>query len=422
MLDPKELRNNFDNVQKSLNKRGKGIDISPFIEIDKSYRLALQNAEEKKAKQNAMNKEVGVLKKEGKDTTELFANMKVLSDEVKMLEAKAKDFEQKINEFLINIPNTPNSQVPEGNSDAENVEIKKYGEPTKFDFEPKMHDELSQELGILDFERGAKVTGSRFTFYCGLGAKLERSLISLMLDTHTSNGYKEILPPVIVNSNSLYGTGQLPKFEEDMFKLNYNDYYLSSTAEVQVTNFHKNEILVGSNLPIKYCAYSPCFRSEAGSAGRDTRGIIRQHQFNKVELVKFVKPEQSYAELQSLIEDAEKILQILELPYRIVLLCGGDLGFSSALTYDIEVWMPSYNRYVEISSCSNFEAFQARRASIRYKDNIKDKATHVHTLNGSGLALSRLFAAIIENNQREDGTISLPKALHSYMGVTELVL
>ena len=422
MLDPKELRNNFSEIQTKLSKRGKNIDVTPFVELDKKYRTALQEAEEKKAKQNQMNKEVGVLKKEGKDTSSIFATMKTLSDEAKSLESKAKEFEQEINEFLQNIPNVPNEQVPLGESDTDNIQIKTYGEPTKFDFEPKMHDELATALNILDFERGAKVTGSRFTFACGLGAKLERSLISLMLDTHTEAGYTEILPPVIANSNSMFGTGQLPKFEEDMFKLADTDYYMTPTAEVPVTNFHKNEILEGGSLPIKYCAYSPCFRAEAGSAGRDTRGIIRQHQFNKVELVKFTKPEQSYAELQSLISDAEKILQIVELPYRIVLLCGGDLGFSSAMTYDIEVWMPSYNRYVEISSCSNFESFQARRANIRYKNSIKDKAAHVHTLNGSGLAVGRLFAAIIENNQQADGSIKLPKALHSYMGTSEIKL
>jgi len=420
MLDPKELRTNLDAIQTALDKRGKGIDLSPFVKLDKDYRTALGQAEEKKATQNAKNKEVGVYKQQGKDTTELFAEMKQLSDEAKALEQTAKDLEQQITDFLLSIPNAPHASVPAGNDDSDNVEVKTYGTPASFDFEPKMHDELSTALGILDFERAAKVTGARFTFYKGLGAKLERSLISLMLDTHTENGYTELLPPIIINSNSMYGTGQLPKFAEDMFALTDTDYYLAPTAEVPVTNYHKNEILEGAQLPIKYCAYSPCFRAEAGSAGRDTRGIIRQHQFNKVELVKFVEPEHSYAELESLVADAEKILQILELPYRIVRLCGGDLGFSSAMTYDIEVWMPSYGRYVEISSCSNFETFQARRAAIRYKHNIKDKANHVHTLNGSGLAVGRLFAALVENNQRADGSVALPKALHAYMGVSEI--
>ena len=420
MLDPKLLRAHFDTLQTNLDKRGKNIDLSPFIQLDRNYRTALSQAEEKKATQNAKNKAVGAYKQAGKDTTELFAEMKQLSDEAKALEQTAKELEQQITEFLLTIPNVPHESVPVGNDDTDNLEVKVHGTPVTFDFEPKMHDELATALGILDFERAAKVTGARFTFYKGLGAKLERSLISLMLDTHTAHGYTELLPPMIVNSNSMYGTGQLPKFADDVFKLTDSDYYLAPTAEVPVTNYHKNEILEGTQLPLKYCAYSACFRAEAGSAGRDTRGIIRQHQFNKVELVTFVKPEHSYDELALLVADAEKILQLLNLPYRIVRLCGGDLGFSAAMTYDIEVWMPSYNRYVEISSCSNFETFQARRAAIRYKDNIKDKANHVHTLNGSGLAVGRLFAAIVENNQQADGTIHLPTVLHPYMGVTHI--
>ncbi|MGL4773474.1 MAG: serine--tRNA ligase, partial [Clostridium sp.] len=317
--------------------------------------------------------------------------------------------------------NIPNPQVPDGETDEDNIEIKVWGEPTKFNFEPKAHWDLGTDLDILDFERGGKVSGSRFTVYKGLGARLERSIINYFLDTHTvENGYTEVLPPYMVNRDSMTGTGQLPKFEEDAFKVENNGYFLIPTAEVPVTNMYKNEVLVGDQLPIKHAAYSACFRAEAGSAGRDTRGLIRQHQFNKVELVKFCKPEQSYEELDKLVQDAESVLQGLGLPYRIVRICKGDLGFTAALKYDIEVWMPSYNRYVEISSCSNFEDFQARRANIKYKETPKDKPQFVHTLNGSGLAIGRTFAAILENYQREDGSVEMPEALRRFMNCNEI--
>ena len=420
MLDTKDLRSNFDEIKTRLALRGKDFNLEKYTDLDSTYRTLLAQVEEKKSNHNKLTKEVPAIKQSGGDASELLAQMKTMSDEITTLELDVKAKEDEIRNLLLSIPNAPSMQVPKGETDADNEVVRVVGTPTTFNFEPLPHYELGVNLNILDFESAAKVTGSRFTFYRGLGAKLERSLISFMLDTHTEAGYTEILPPVIVNSASLVGTGQLPKFEEDVFKLRDTDYYMAPTAEVPVTNIHRDQILDGAELPIKYCAYSACFRSEAGSAGRDTRGIIRQHQFNKVELVKFTKPEDSYAELESLTADAEKILQKLNIPYRVVRLCGGDMGFSSAMTYDIEVWMPSYNRYVEISSCSNFEGFQARRANIRFKDNPKDKAQTVHTLNGSGLAVGRLFAAIIENCQTQEGKIALPEAIISYMGTSTI--
>ncbi|MCL1934961.1 MAG: serine--tRNA ligase [Defluviitaleaceae bacterium] len=418
MLDQKELRNNLEQIKEKLKKRGEDYNLEYFKKLDSEYLEELKKLEEKKMNHNSLTKEVPILKSKGEDANDLLRKMKELSDNITTIETNVKELESKIKDFLLTIPNTPSEKVPFGEDEAHNIEIRKFKEPTTFNFEPMAHDVLATKLNILDFERGAKVTGSRFTFYRGLGAKLERSLISFMLDIHTNNGYTELMPPVIINSNSMIGTGQLPKFEEDMFKISETDYYMSPTAEVPITNFHKNEILDGSTLPIKYCAYSPCFRAEAGSAGRDTKGIIRQHQFNKIELVKFTSVEDSYTELESLLLDAENILKLLELPYRVVILCGGDIGFTSALTYDIEVWMPSYGRYVEISSCSNFESFQARRANIRYKNNPKDKAKYVHTINGSGLAVGRLFASILENYQQEDGSIKIPKAIEKYMGIS----
>lgn len=415
MLDQRELRTNLAEIEARLAKRGHNFELDKFAQWDIEHRHLLQATQEIKANQNALTKQITAQRQQGQDTTSSNIKMKEMSAQAKELDKQARELEQKIHNLLSAIPNAPNPKVPMGTSEEENIVVRTVGDIPHFDFEPLPHYDIGTKLGILDFESAAKVTGSRFVFYRGLGAKLERSLVSLMLDTHTKNGYTEILPPVIVNSNSLFGTGQLPKFAHDVFKIADTDYYLAPTAEVPVTNIHKNEILDGAKLPIKYCAYSPCFRSEAGSAGRDTRGIIRQHQFHKVELVKFTKPEQSYNELESLLLSSEQILKILEIPYRVVLLCTGDLGFSSAITYDIEVWMPSYGRYVEISSCSNFEGFQARRANIRYKDNIKDKAKHVHTLNSSGLAVGRLFAAILENCQH-NATIKLPKALIPYMG------
>ena len=358
-----------------------------------------------------------MLKKEGKNTEELMAQLKTLSDDIKEMASELSGLETKQRELLLRVPNIPHESVPVGKDDSDNVEQRRWGEPRTFDFEPKAHWDLGTGLDILDFERAAKVAGARFTFYKGLGARLERSVINFYMDFHAQHGYTEMLPPYMVNRGSMTGTGQLPKFEEDAFRVANNDYFLIPTAEVPVTNYYANEILDGSKLPLKFCAYSACFRAEAGSAGRDTRGIIRQHQFNKVELVKFADPETSYDELESLTHSAEEALQALGLPYRVVALSSGDLGFSSAKTYDIEVWLPSYGRYAEISSCSNFEDYQARRAGIRFKRTPKDKAQLVHTLNGSGLAVGRTVAAIMENYQNEDGTITVPEVLRPYMGV-----
>ncbi|MCL1924569.1 MAG: serine--tRNA ligase [Defluviitaleaceae bacterium] len=420
MLDVKELRRDFESVKKNLLKRGSDYSIDSFLAFDKERLALLSQVEELKAEQNKVAKEIGFLKSKGENAESVLKKSAELKEKIENINPKLTRLEEKINSLLSSIPNIPNELVPIGDTDEQNIEIKKYGTIPSFNFEPKAHWDLGTELNILDFERGASVTGSRFTFFKGLGAKLERAIGNFMVNTHIDNGYIEIIPPVIVNENSLFGTGQLPKFEEDLFKLSEKDYYLSPTAEVPVTNLHKNEILFSENLPISYTALSNCFRAEAGSSGRDTRGIIRQHQFSKVELVKFTKPEDSYSELEKLLNDAERVLQLLELPYRVVRLCTGDLGFSSAMTYDIEVWMPSYNKYVEISSCSNFEGFQARRANIRYKEEIKGKAQTIHTLNGSGLAIGRTFAAILENYQQEDGSVIIPKALQSYMGVDKL--
>lgn len=417
MLDIKRIITDYDNVKKALEKRGKEFNLEIFLPLNEKRRTLLKEVEELKNKQNTASKQVPILKKEGKNTDALMQEMKTLSEKTKDLDILVREVDEEINSLLLSIPNTPNENVPEGADDTQNVEIRKFGEPRKFDFEPKAHWDLGEQNDILDFSRAAKITGSRFTVYKGLGARLERALINFMLDTHIEkNGYVEILPPQMVNSNSMIGTGQLPKFAEDMFKISNNGYYLVPTAEVPVTNLYRDEILNGKDLPISHCAFTACFRAEAGSAGRDTRGLIRQHQFNKVELVKFTKPESSYEELEKLTNDAESILKALNLPYRVVRLCGGDLGFSSAMTYDIEVWLPSYNRYVEISSCSNFEDFQARRANIKFKDDIKDKAQLVHTLNGSGLAVGRTVSAIIENYQNEDGSITIPEVLIPYMG------
>ncbi|MFI3230813.1 MAG: serine--tRNA ligase [bacterium] len=417
MLDIKRIRSDFDNVQSLLNKRGKDFDLSIFLELDEKRRGLLVEVEELKNKQNVTSKQIPTLKKEGKDTTQVMADMKELSERIKNLDVEVREVDAEIQENLYAIPNTPNEIVPDGSDENDNIEIRKWGEPKKFEFEPKPHWDLGEALDILDFSRGAKITGARFTIYKGLGARLERALINFMLDTHTEkHGYTEVLPPQIANKDSLRGTGQLPKFEEDMFKLVDTEYFLVPTAEVPVTNMYRDEILDGSSLNIKHCAYTACFRAEAGAAGRDSRGLIRQHQFNKVELVKFTKPEDSYKELEELTNDAENILKLLNLPYRLVRLCGGDLGFSSAMTYDIEVWLPSYNKYVEISSCSNFEDYQARRANIKFKDHVKDKAKLVHTLNGSGLAIGRTVSAILENFQQEDGSILIPDVLVPYMG------
>lgn len=421
MLDVKMVRSNFEQIKAALAKRNKEYDFEQFLELDRQRRSLIKKVEELKNKQNSDSKQVPILKKEGKDASSLLAEMKQLSEQIKKLDAEVAEYDKKQEEFLMSIPNTPCDLVPEGKSDAENLEIRKFGKIREFDFEAKPHWDLGAELDILDSATAAKTTGARFTFYKGLGARLERAIINFMLDLHIKQEYEEVFPPFMVNRDSMYGTGQLPKFEEDAFKIANTDYFLVPTAEVPVTNMHRDQILTGENLPIKYCAYTACFRAEAGSAGRDTRGLIRQHQFNKVELVKFTKPENSYDELEKLTSDAEEVLKLLNLPYRVVRLCGGDLGFSSAMTYDIEVWMPSYNRYVEISSCSNFEAFQARRANIKYKENIKDKAKYVHTLNGSGLAAGRTTAAVIENYQNQDGSITVPEILRKYMDGIELI-
>lgn len=418
MLDIKIIRQSPDAVKAKLRTRNANYDdaIDELLKIDLRRREVIADSERRKARQNAVSKQIPAMKKAGEDTAAIMAEMRELSDAVKADDTELGELEERQTALLLTVPNIPNDTVPVGRDDSENVEVRRWSEPRNFGFEPRAHWDLGASLGILDPETAAKVTGTRFTFYRGLGARLERAVVNFYLDGHTANGYTEIFPPFIVNRASMTGTGQLPKFEEDAFKLTNDDYFLIPTAEVPVTNMHRGEILNGSDLPLKYCAYSACFRAEAGSAGRDTRGLIRQHQFNKVELVKFCKPETSYDELESLTNDAEKMLQILGLPYRVVALSTGDMGFSSAKTYDIEVWMPSYGRYLEISSCSNFEDYQARRASIRYKDGPKDKARFVHTLNGSGLAIGRTVAAIIENYQNADGTVTVPEALVPYMG------
>ena len=415
------MRNNFDEVAKALSTRNEDFDLSLFKDLDEKRRNLLSEVEALKAKQNTTSKLIPQYKKEGKDVAPIMAEMKEISDKVKTLNADLSKAEEDLNNYMLTIPNIPHPSVPAGMTDEDNVEIRKFGEPTHFDFEPKAHWDLGADLGILDPETAAKISGSRFTVYRDLGARLERAVIQFFLNTHTEeSGYTEIFPPYMVNRASMTGTGQLPKFEEDAFKVVNNGFFLIPTAEVPVTNLHRDEILSGDQLPIKYTAYSACFRAEAGSAGRDTRGLIRQHQFNKVELVKFVKPETSYDELEKLTNDAEKLLQKLGLAYRVVCLSTGDLGFSSAKTYDIEVWMPSYGRYVEISSCSNFEDYQARRANIKYKETPKDKAQFVHTLNGSGLAVGRTVAAILENYQNEDGTVTVPEVLVPYMGTDKI--
>ena len=418
MLDVKRVRENFDSVKAAVERRGKGdFGIDNVLKLDTRRRELLAEVEQLKNKQNTASREVPKLKREGEDASALFAEMKELSSKIKTLDAEVSKVEDELHNELLNVPNTPNPDVPEGVDDTENLEMRKFGEPTEFSFEPKAHWDIGTNLDILDFERASKISGARFTVYKGIGAKLERAVINFMLDLHTEEqGYTEILPPFMANRDAMTGTGQLPKFEDDMFYVPAKDLFLIPTAEVPVTNLHSNEIIEPEDMPVYYTAYTPCFRKEAGSAGRDTRGLIRQHQFNKVEMVKFVNPDNSYEELDKLTHDAEEILQRLGIPYRVVRLCTGDLGFSSAMTYDIEVWMPSYSRYVEISSCSNFEDYQARRANIRFRREKKAKPEFVHTLNGSGLAVGRTVAAILENFQQEDGSVVVPKVLRPYMG------
>lgn len=422
MLDIRVIRENPEKVKAAMKSRNKDMDaqVDRVLEIDAARRELMGKADALKAEQNAASKEIPRIKKEGGDISEIMSRMNEIKESVKKLDAELADLDAAQKALMYEFPNIPNESVPIGKDDSENVEVRRWGEPTKFDFEPKAHWDIGADLGILDPETAAKVTGTRFHFYKDLGARLERAIMNFFLNTHTANGYTEIFPPYMVNRASMTGTGQLPKFEEDAFKITNDDYFLIPTAEVPVTNMHRDEILDGTKLPIKYCAYSACFRAEAGSAGRDTRGLIRQHQFNKVELVKFANPENSYEELEKLTNDAERVLQLLGLPYRVVTLSTGDLGFSSAKTYDIEVWMPSYGRYVEISSCSNFEDFQARRASIRFKNSPKDKAQLVHTLNGSGVAIGRTTAAILENYQNADGSVTVPEVLRPYIGVDKI--
>jgi seryl-tRNA synthetase len=415
MLDIRAIRSNPEEIKRKLVRRGQEFRIDEILKIDEQRRQVIYEVEELKGRKNKVSEEVAKLKKAKQDAEAMVMEMREVSEKIKEMDEKVRNLDEEITGILLTIPNTPNDEIPDGRSGDDNVEIRRIGEPTKFEYEPKAHWDIGVDLNILDFETAGKVTGARFTFYRGLGANLERALVNFMLDTHTENGYTEIFPPFMVHRRSMMGTGQLPKFEEDAFKVQNTEYFLVPTAEVPVTNMYREQILDGSILPIKHTAYTACFRAEAGSAGRDTRGLIRQHQFNKVELVKFANPENSYEELEKLTEDAERILKLLKLPYRVVCLCAGDLGFSSAKTYDLEVWMPSYGRYVEISSCSNFEDFQARRADIKFRPEPKEKPRLVHTLNGSGLAIGRTVAAILENFQQEDGSVVIPDVLRPYM-------
>ncbi len=415
MLDIKDIRNNYEFVKERLSVRGKEYPLEELKTLDEKRREIIGVVEEKKAYQNEISKKIPMMKKEGKDTEEIFKEMKELSNEIKSFDEELQGIDEKIREVILEIPNLPHESVPRGNDDTENIEMVKVGTPREFDFEPRAHWDIGTMNDWLDFERANKITGSRFSIFKGFGAKLERALTQFMLDLHTEKqGYTEMSTPFMVNRDSMIGTGQLPKFSEDMYQLERDDFYLVPTAEVPLTNMYRGEILSEDDLPIYITEYTPCFRREAGSAGRDTRGLIRNHQFDKVELVKFVKPETSYDELEKLTMNAREVLDLLKLPYRVVTLCGGDLGFSSAKTYDIEVWMPSYGRYVEISSCSNFENYQARRSNIKYRPKDGGKAEFVHTLNGSGLAVGRTFAALVENYQKEDGTIEIPEVLKPY--------
>ena len=416
VLDARFVRANPEVVREALRKRHLAADLDQFLQLDETRRQLLAEVEQMKAKRNRESEEIARLKRAGEPAADHISSLRELSDQIKAMDERVRCLKEDLNQILMFIPNIPHDSVPEGKTDADNIVVKTWGTPRAFDFEPKAHWEVGTDLDILDFERAGRVTGTRFAFYKGLGARLERACINFMIDLHLEQGYIEIFPPFICNANSMTGTGQLPKFAQDMFKLEGLDYYLIPTAEVPVTNFHREEIIAGDKLPLSYVAYSACFRSEAGSAGRDTRGLIRQHQFNKVELVKFTTPETSWEQLEQLTSDAEEVLQQLELPYRKVVLSSGDLGFSSAKTYDLEVWLPSYNTYREISSCSNFVDFQARRAGIRYRPAPRAKAEFAHTLNGSGVAVGRTVAAILENYQQPDGQVVIPTVLRPYMG------
>ena len=420
MLDIKRIRMDSEGVLKALAKRHGNFPIEQLLKLDEERRTVLVEVEEMKAEQNRVSKEIPKLKKEGKDVAPIFEEMKELAEKVKVLDTRVKEVDDEIKTLLLQIPNTPHETVVEGESDADNVEMRRWGEPRQFDFEPKAHWDLGTELGVLDFDRAVKISGARFSVFKGAGARLERAIVNFMLDLHTENhGYMEMATPYMVNRDSMIGTGQLPKFEEDMFHVPAKDFFLVPTAEVPLTNLLRDEILKEEDLPVYFTAYTPCFRAEAGSAGRDTRGLIRNHQFDKVEMVKFAHPDKSYEELETLTANAEEVLKRLGIPYRVVMLSTGDLGFSSAKTYDVEVWMPSYGRYVEISSCSNFEDFQARRANLRFRSTETGKVEYLHTLNGSGLAVGRTFAAILENYQQADGTVLIPDALKKYMGGIE---
>ncbi len=420
MLDIKFVRENTEVVKEGLLKRGLQADLAGFLELDQRRLSLLRAVEEMRQRRNSTSQEIGRLKRSGADTTEINAEMRALGEKIKSLEDEISEIEERQSNFLLNLPNIPHHTVPVGKDETENVEVRRNGEPRSFDFQPLNHWDIAEALDIIDFERGAKIAGARFAVMKGLGARLERALMNFMLDEHTKKGYKEVFPPLLVNRSAMTGTGQLPKFEVELFRTIDPEFYLIPTAEVPVTNLHREEILSEADLPLYYTAYTPCFRREAGSHGKDVRGLIRQHQFNKVELVKFVKPEDSYDELEKLTNDAEAILQKLDLPYRVIVLCTGDMGFASAKTYDIEVWLPGQQRYREISSCSNFEDFQARRAGIRFKREGKKGTEFVHTLNGSGLAIGRTLVAILENYQQADGSVMVPEALIPYMGTDRI--
>ena len=422
MLDLSFVRDNLELVKQKMHERGLADVLGDFEAMDRERRKLLGEVESRRARRNIVSDEIASLKKRKQDASQLIAEMKPLSDEIQLLDEQAKACDERLREVLRIVPNVTHSSVPVGRGAEDNQEVRCWGEPRRFDFEPKAHWDLGPALGILDFERATKIAGARFAVYARMGARLERALANFMLDLHTrEHGYTEILPPFIVNSASLFGTGQLPKFKEDLFKLEGTDYWLIPTAEVPVTNLYRDEVLEAEKLPVKHCAWTACFRSEAGSYGKDTRGIIRQHQFQKVELVKFTLPETSYDELESLTRDAEAILQRLELPYRVVTLCTADLGFSSAKTYDLEVWLPAAGEYKEISSCTNFEAFQARRANLRFRRSKAGRTELLHTLNGSGLAIGRTWVAIIENYQQADGSVSVPTALRPYFDGLERI-
>lgn len=421
MLDPKYLRENTAEAESRLKTRGEGLSLARFSTLDERRRALLIEGEQLKALRNKVSDEIARIKDKSQ-AQDRIVEMRTVSQKIKALDEELGQVEEQLRDIILTIPNLPHASTPIGLSEADNVVVRTWGEIPEFGFTAKPHWEIGEELGILDFECGAKLTGARFTLSRGAGARLERALINFMLDLHTEkHNYLEMLPPFVVNRESMTGTGQLPKFEEDLFHLEGTDYFLIPTAEVPVTNIHRGEILKASDLPIRYTAYTPCFRKEAGSYGKDTRGLIRQHQFNKVELVKFVHPSSSYQELEGLLADAESVLRLLGLPYRVVSLCTGDIGFSAAKTYDIEVWLPGQNAYREISSCSNFEDFQARRGAIRFREDEKSKPEFVHTLNGSGLAVGRTLVAILENFQQEDGSVIIPPALHPYMGGLEKI-